>query len=128
MVINWPEVAFIVALNGVFLLGLVVLGFRYVRKKYAVLKPQLLSEVEIWMGGAIGRFMQNLSEQAAEEEGIDGSSPGVGTLKLGGFQVDTGTIKELLKMAPQLIQLAQSFGLIKGGGSGGGAVNPFLKP
>ncbi len=122
MVVNWSEIGLIVALDGVFLLGLLVLGFRYLRKKYAVMKPQLLSEMEMWMGGAIGRFMQNLSEQAAEEEGT--ISPGTGTLKLGGFQIDVATIKEIMPMIPQLMQLAQMFGLAKGGGGGS---NPFLK-
>ncbi len=123
MTVNCPEIGFMVALNGVFLLGLVVLAFGYVRKKYAVVKPQLLSEMEIWMGGAIGRFMQKLSEEAQKEGGVEGGVPG--QVKIGGLQMDVGTIKELLAMLPQLLQAAQMFGLIKGGGGGG--TNPFLK-
>ncbi len=128
MVLNWPEIGLVVALNGVFLLGLVVLGLRYVRRKYAVMKPQLLSEAEMWMGGAIGRFMQNLSKQAAEEEGGSSSGFSSGALELGGFKIDVATIKELLPIIPQIIQMAQTFGLMKGTGGSGGGQNPFLKP
>ncbi len=62
------------------------------------------------------RFWKTLSEKAGEE-GVDGTGA-TGRVKLGGFEMDVGTIKELMKIAPQLIQLAQSFGLIKGGGGG----------
>ncbi len=120
MAVDWLEIGFIVALNGVFLLGLVVLAFGYVRKKYAVMKPQLLSEMEIWMGGAIGRFMQKLSEEA-EKEGSEGSSSSSGAISLGGFKITP----DLINSIAQLAQLAQQFGLIKGGGGGG--TNPFLK-
>ncbi len=119
MPINWLEIgiqtAFIVAL-------LASIGV-YVRLK---LIPSVLSKAEIWMGGAIGRFMQNLAKQA-EEEG-EGGVPGTsGTLKLGGFSVDVGTIKELLAIAPQIIQLAQMFGLVGAATGGGGGEHPFLK-
>ncbi len=112
------------ALNAAILAGIVLMGVRWARRKYAEIKPALFSEAEMWMGGAIGRFMQNLSEQAAEE-GVEGSSPGSGTIKLGGFQIDVGTIREILPIIPQILQLAQMFGVVKGGG--GGTVNPFLK-
>ncbi len=118
MALFWWEIGLVVALNGAILAGTFLIFLKFGA-------PKLLSRAEVWMGGAIGRFMQNLSEQAAEE-GMEGSSPGVGTLKLGGFQIDIGTIKALMEIAPQLIQLGQSFGLIKGGGGGG--ANPFLKP
>ncbi len=117
MALIWWEIGLIVALNAAILAGTLLMFLRFGA-------PKLLSRAEVWMGGAIGRFMQNLS-QAAEEEGMEGSSPGTGSLKLGGFQIDIGTIKELMKLAPQLIQLAQTFGLVSG--SGGGGANPFLK-
>ncbi len=123
MVVNWPEIGLIVALNGVLVASVVLMGLRWGRRKYAEMKPKLFSEAEVWVGGAIGRFWQKLQE-AAEEEGPEGSTAGM--IKLGGFQMDVGTIKSLMEIAPQLLQLAQSFGLVKGGGGGGS--NPFLKP
>lgn len=77
------------------------------------------------MGGAIGRFMQSLTNQAAEEEGGEGqgiSSP-TGTLNLGGFKIDAGTIRSLT----ELLRVVQSLGFLKGKGEGGGGENPFLK-
>ncbi len=118
MVINWPEIGIVVALNGVFLLGLLVLGFRYVRKR-------LFPQAEQWMGGAIGRFMQNLADQAAEEEGGSSSGSPAGALELGGFKIDPQLIKLAVEYGPQLLELAKQFGLIKGGGGGS---NPFLTP
>ncbi len=89
------------------------------------------SRVQMWIGGAIGRFMQSLSNQAAEEEGAgspgvsSASSPGVGVLKLGGFSVDVRTIKELLPILPQLMEAAKMFGLLKGGAGGSGG---YIRP
>ncbi len=117
MPLIWWETALIVALNAAILAGILTLFVK-------VGAPRLLSRAEVWMGGAIGRFMANLAQQAAEEEGT-GSSPGSGTLKLGGFQIDIRAIKELMPIVPQLLQLAQMFGIAKGGGGG---TNPFLKP
>ncbi len=81
----------------------------------------LLSRVRVqkWIGGAIGNFMTNLANQAAKEEGS--TSVEAQTLSLGGFKITP----DLIKSIAQLAQLAQQFGLIKGG-TGGGA-NPFLK-
>ncbi len=70
--------------------------------------------VQKWIGGAIGNFMTNLANEAAEEGGVEGHTPGM--LKLGGFEIDVGTIKELIGIAPQLLQLAKVFGLTGGGG------------
>ncbi len=106
MAVNWLEIGLVVTLNGVLLLGLLVLGGRFLRKS-----------VPMWAGGAIGRFWQKLMEES-DKEGTEGGGT-TGRVKLGGFEMDVGTIKELMKIAPQLIQLAQSFGLVKGGGGGG---------
>ncbi len=114
MVINWLEIGIIVALNTVFLLGLLVLGFRHVRKR-------LFPQAEQWMGGAIGRFMQNLAKQAVEEEGGSSSGGKSGALELGGFKIDANLIQSI----GSLMELAKKFGFIKGGGSGAGE-NPFL--
>ncbi len=66
------------------------------------------------------RFWKTLSEKVNEEEGVSGGgSPGV--LKLGGFEIDVGTIKELLAIAPQALQLARMFGLAGTGGGGSGS-------
>lgn len=120
MALIWWEIGVIVALNAAILAGTLLMFVKFGA-------PKLLSRAEVWMGGAIGRFMQSLSEQAAEEEGSEGSSASSpGAISLGGFKIDIGTIKELMKIAPQLIQLAQTFGLVKGGGGGG--ANPFLQP
>lgn len=84
--------------------------------------------VQKWIGGAIGNFMTNLANQAAEE-GAGNSSPGSspGTLELGGFKIDPQMLGQLAQLAtqygPQLVSLAQQFGLMKGGtgGSTGGS-------
>ncbi len=118
MTLLWWELALIGAINAliltVFAAGL--FGFMRVR-------------VQKWIGGAIGNFMTNLANQAAEEEGagLPGTtSPGAGVLKLGGFSIDIRTIKELLPVLPQLMEAAKMFGLLKGGtgGSGGGYIRP----
>ncbi len=81
--------------------------------KYRTL-PREKVAIQKTIGAGIGHFMQNLSKQAAEEEGTN-SSPGTGALNLGGFKIDVKTIA-------QLAELAKQFGLFKGGGgsSGGG--------
>ena len=104
MVVNWPEIALIVALNGSMLLGL-ALWTRY----------RLLSKAEQWMGGAIGRFMQNLSAQAAEEEGGSSTSSPGSALNLGGFKIDPATIKSIA----EILKVVQGMGFLKKGGSGG---------
>ncbi len=87
------------------------------------------TRVQQWIGGAIGRFMQNLANQAAEE-GTEGSSPGAGVIDLGGFKIDMNTIGQLAQLAqqygPTILSLAKQFGLLKGGGGSLGA-HPFLK-
>ncbi|MEE9173335.1 MAG: hypothetical protein V3U41_10605 [candidate division NC10 bacterium] len=104
------------ALNGVFLLLLIGVVIRWSRPK-----------VQQWIGGAIGRFMQNLANQAAEEEG-SATSPGhAGALELGGFKIDVGTIKELLGVLPEImkaIKMFQGVGLLGGGGAGGSTFKP----
>ncbi len=88
----------------------------------------LLARVRVqkWIGGAIGRFMQNLAKEAAEEEG--GSALGSGVLNLGGFKIDIGMIREiaplLIEYGPKLLALAKQFGLVKGGGMEGGGFGP----
>ncbi len=120
MVINWPEIALIVLFNASVLtgFGLVIAKVWLPRKE-----QELLSKGEIWMGGAIGRFMQRLTDQAVEEEGA-ASSPGAsGALNLGGFKIDAATIQSIA----QILQVVQQMGFLKGVGGGGGS-NPFLKP
>ncbi len=107
MVLLWYEYALIAAIFATTLTLTVWTAF-------------LLSRVRVqkWIGGAIGNFMTNLANQAATEEGgSGGGAPGM--LKLGGFEIDVGTIKELLAIAPQALQLAKMFGLTGGGGGGG---------
>ncbi len=70
---------------------------------------------EQWIGGAIGRFFQRISNEAAEEGGSDQTSGG---LSLGGFKIDPGLIKLAVEYGPQLLDLAKQFGLVKGGAGG----------
>ncbi len=80
--------------------------------------------VQKWIGGAIGKFMLNLSKQAVEEGGA-GVSPSSGTLNLGGFKIDPGLIKLAVEYGPRLMELAKQFGLVKGGtGGAGGYIRP----
>ncbi len=116
MVINWPEIG----LQTAIILAILAVVGAYVR--YWQL-PKLEAGVAQWVGAAIGRFMQNLANQAAEEEGS--TSVGAQALNLGGFKIDPQLIELAIKYGPQLIELAKSFGLIKGGGGG---TNPFLTP
>ncbi len=108
MVVNWPEIGLIVALNAAILAGIGVLALRFLRKY-----------VPMWAGGAIGRFWQELMQKAADDD--SGDSP-TGILKLGGFQIDVGTVRAFMEIAPQLIELGRNFGLIKG--DSGGTFNP----
>ncbi len=111
MVLIWWEYALIGVLFAVILTVFAAGLFGFVRVR-----------VQKWIRGAIGNFMTNLADQAAEEEGSSSSGSSPGVLELGGFKIDVATIKELLAIAPQALQLAKMFGLTSGGGgaSGGG--------
>ncbi len=87
--------------------------------KYRTLPKEKVA-IQKTIGAGIGHFMQNLANQAAEEEGGD-SSPG-SALSIGGFKIDSATIQSIA----QILQLVQQMGFLKGGGGGGS--NPFLKP
>ncbi len=110
MPVNFLEIA---VQSGVIALLLGLIGL-YVRYKYV---PKLKTELRQGVGLAIGAWMKGLSEEA-EKEGGEGAVPGM--LKLGGFEIDMGTIKELLAIAPQALQIAKMFGLTSGGSGGGG--------
>ncbi len=112
MAVNWQEIGVLMALFVALLASIGV----YVRLK---LIPGVLSKAEVWMGGAIGRFMTNLAKQAAEEEGEEGGKGG-GQLNIGGFKIDSGTIQSIA----EILKVVQSLGFLKGGGEG---TNPFLK-
>ncbi len=115
MAVNWQEIGVLMA----FFVALLASIGLYVRLK---LIPGVLSKAEIWMGGALGRFMQNLAKQADDEEGEEGTpGGGGGALNIGGFKIDAGTIRSIA----EIVKVAQSLGLLKGGGSEG--TNPFLK-
>ncbi len=116
MVLLWYEYALIAAIFATTLTLTVWIAFSLSRVR-----------VQKWIGGAIGNFMTNLANQAAEEEGSlpTGDSSSSGALNLGGFKIDPALIEMAIKYGPQLIELAKSFGLIKGGGGGS---NPFLTP
>ncbi len=110
MPVNFLEIA---VQSGVIALLLGLIGL-YVRYKYV---PKLKTELRQGVGLAIGAWMKGLSEEA-EKEGVEGgATPGM--LKLGGFEIDVGTIKELLAIAPQALQIAKMFGLTGGGGGSG---------
>ncbi len=81
---------------------------------------------EKWIGGALGRFFQRISAETEAAEGEGGSSPGVGVLKLGGFSIDVRTIREILPILPQLMEVAKMLGLLKGGGAA--AAGGFTPP
>ncbi len=107
MAVNWQEIGIITA---IFLIYLAAAGL-YVK---FVGMPKLLSKAEVWMGGAIGRFMTNLAKQA-EEEGTEGTPGGGGALNIAGFKIDSGTIQSIA----EILKVVQSLGFLKGGGSGG---------
>ncbi len=111
MAVNWQEIGVLMAL---FVALLASIGL-YVRLK---LIPGVLSKAEVWMGGAIGRFMSNLAKQAAEE-GEEGTPGGGGALNIRGFKIDSGTIQSIA----EILKVVQSMGFLKGGGGG---TNPFL--
>ncbi len=114
MPIDWLEIG----LQTVIIVALLASIGLYVRLK---LIPSVLSKAEIWMGGAIGRFMQNLAKQASEEEeGAEGAGGG-GTLNIAGFKIDSGTIQSIA----EILKVVQSLGFLKGGGGGG--EHPFMK-
>ncbi len=114
MAVNWLEIGLQTAL----IVALMASIGLYVRLK---LIPGVLSKAEQWMGGAIGRFMTNLAKQAAEEEGSEGAGGGGGgALNIGGFKIDSGTIRSIA----EILKVVQSLGFLKGGGGG---TNPFLK-
>ncbi len=115
MVLLWYEYALIAAIFAGVLALTASFGVSFFRVR-----------VQKWIGGAIGNFMTNLANQAAEEEGGSSSSTSSGgALELGGFKIDPQLIELAIKYGPQLIELAKSVGLIKGGGGG---TNPFLTP
>ncbi len=113
MPVNWLQIGYIVAINTA--LGAAVM---LIFLKMGL--PKLLSKAEIWMGGAIGRFMQNLAKQA-EEEGVEGMPGGGSALNIAGFKIDSGTIQSIA----EILKVVQSLGFLKGGGGGG--EHPFLK-
>ncbi len=113
MPVNWPETGLVLAINLTILLAISLY-----MKFHGI--PKLLANAEIWMGGAIGRFMQNLAKQAAEEEGGEGGSTPGGALNIGGFKIDSGTIQSIA----EILKVVQGLGFLKGGGGG---TNPFLK-
>ncbi len=114
MPVNFLEIA---VQTGVIAAILAGIGL-YVRYKYV---PKLKTELRQGVGLAIGAWMKGLSEEAGSEGGGGGRPLTPGALKLGGFEIDVGTIKELLAIAPQALQIAKMFGLTgTGGGSGGG--------
>ncbi len=107
MALIWYEYVIIAAIFA----GILALGMYGGQSYYRV-------KVQKWIGGALGNFMTNLANEAEKEGGNGGGSPGM--LKFGSFQVDVGTIKELLPLIPQILQIAKMFGLTSGGGGGGG--------
>ncbi len=114
MPVNYLEIAI---QTGVIALLLGLIGL-YMRYRYV---PRLKTELRQGVGLAIGAWMQNMADEA-EKEGVEGGGGTPGMLKLGGFEIDVGTIKELLAIAPQALQLAKMFGLSGGGGGKGGKI------
>ncbi len=112
MPVNWLEIG----LQTAIMVALLASIGLYVRLR---LIPSVLSKAEVWMGGAIGRFMQNLAKQAAEE-GEEGTPGGGGALNIGGFKIDSGTIQSIA----EILKVVQSLGFFKGGGGG---EHPLLK-
>ncbi len=112
MPVNWLEIG----LQTAIIVALLASIGLYVRLK---LIPSVLSKAEIWMGGAIGRFMANLAKRASEEEGAEGAGGG-GALNIAGFKIDSGTIQSIA----EILKVVQSLGFLKGGGGG---EHPFMK-
>ncbi len=117
MTLLWWEYAMMAAIFA----GILGIAGLYVG--YRVLPKQKVS-IQKTIGGAIGNFMTNLANQAAEEEGGSPSGSFTGALELGGFKIDPSMIKslrELYKMAKD-IGIIGPGGLLGGaGGSGGGS-------
>ncbi len=124
MAVNWPELG-LIALFQVLLLLVVGLYVRFrvnaLRSQLPQLKKDLFAEGEQWIGGAIGRFMQALNEEATKE-GESGEGPsaagGGGSLNLGGFKLDAGTIRSIA----EILKVVQGLGFLKGGAGGGGKI------
>ncbi len=111
MPVNFLEIA---VQSGVITAILAGIGL-YMRYKYV---PRLKTELRQGVGLAIGAWMKGLSEEAEAEGG--GGVPGAsGQINLGGFKIDVSTIKELLVIAPQALQIAKMLGLTGGGGGSG---------
>ncbi len=93
----------------------------YVRWRLPKWKKEAFKEGEQWIGGAIGRFMQSLNEEATKE-GESGEGPsaagGGGGLNLGGFKLDAGTIQSIA----EILKVIQGLGFLKGGTGGGGKI------
>ncbi len=135
MPLNTPEMAQIGAIfAGILLLFILVGGLKarsWFRLKENKLRWEIgeqvkkfRSEAQEAIGGAIGRFMQNLAKQAAEEEGGGSSGATTGAFELGGFKVDPSVIRTFM----ELYKFAQDIGIIGPGGlqgllgkGGGGA-------
>ncbi len=113
MVVNWLEIGLQTAFMLIILLGVAL----YVKYRGG---PKLKAQAGEWAGAAIGRFWETLMKKSEAEGG--GGTAGTGKVKLGGFEIDVGTIKELVSIVPQLMQVASMLGLVKGGGG----ENPFL--
>lgn len=111
MAVNWLEIGLLVGFQVLIVLTLMTITWKWVL-------PRLLSRGEQWMGGAIGRFMQSLAEEAGDEAGPEGG--GGGSLSLGGFKIDVRTLKELMEIAPEILAVLRTFGLGGQGGGGGG--------
>ncbi len=108
MALLWWEYGVIAAIFAGILLSILALGFSFARVR-----------VQKWIGGAIGNFMTNLANQAAEEGANPSSaSSSPGTLNLGGFKIDPAILQAAVEYGPALLKLAQQFGLMKGGGGG----------
>ncbi len=124
MVINWPEIG-LLALFQVLLVLVVGLYVRsrvnQIRRSIPQVKKELFAEGEQWIGGAIGRFMQSLNEEATKE-GESGEGPsaagGGGGLNLGGFKLDVNTIRSIA----EILKVVQGLGFLKGGTGGGGKI------
>ncbi len=114
MALIWYEYAFIAAIFAGIMSLTVLASVSFFRLR-----------VQKWIGGAIGNFMLNLSNQAAEEEGVSPGGSPTGTLNLGGFKIDPQLIQLAVEYGPQLLDLAKQFGLIKSGtGGSGGYIRP----
>ena len=110
MVVLWYEYVVIAAIISGVLTAFAGITFGFLRVR-----------VQKWVGGAIGNFMTNLANQAAEEGGQPslGGGPS-GPLELGGFKIDPRLIGMAIEYGPQLLKLAEQFGLVKGGGGSTG--------